>query len=66
MEENITFLLDEGVGEEYLDLYQLQSELNDIEIDSIKKCSGIQDDDIFLEMKNYELNFTVKQLMLIC
>jgi hypothetical protein len=62
----ITFLLDEGVGEEYLDLYQLQSELNDIEIDSIKKCSGIQDDDIFLEMKNYELNFTVKQLILIC
>jgi hypothetical protein len=66
MEENITFLLDEGVGEEYLDLYQLQSELNDIEIDSMKKCSGIQDDELFLEMKNYELNFTVKQLMLIC
>jgi hypothetical protein len=32
----------------------------------MKKCSGIQDEDIFLEMKNYELNFTVKQLMLIC
>lgn len=66
MDENITFLLDEDVGEEYIDLYQLQSELNDIEIDSMKKCSGIQDDDIFLEMKNYELNFTVKQLTLIC
>ena len=66
MDENITFLLDEDVGEEYIDLYQLQSELNDIEIDSMKKCSGIQDDDIFFEMKNYELNFTVKQLTLIC
>ena len=66
-EENITFFLNDGTecDDELMDLYKLQNELNDIEIygSSGKQPDG---DDIFLEMKDYEMNYTVKQLMLIC
>jgi len=58
--ENITFFLDEEKIDECLDLNALESQLNEIDM------STMQDDDIFVEMKNYELNFNVKQLMLIC
>lgn len=58
--ENITFFLDEDYGDEFLDLNALEKELNEIDMTSI------QNDDVFIEIKNYELNFNVKQLMLIC
>jgi hypothetical protein len=58
--ENITFFLDEEKIDECLDLNALESQLNEIDM------STMQDDDIFVEMKNYDLNFNVKQLMLIC
>ena len=68
-EENITFFLNEetdttpDIGADCLDFYKLQSELNDIEI-----YGGTlsQSDEIFLEMKDYEMNYNVKQLLLIC
>jgi len=58
-QENITFFLNDEMNDEYLDLCKLQNELNDMEFNA-------QTDEIFIEMKNYELNFNVKQLMLIC
>lgn len=64
-EENITFFLNDDAGcddDELMDLYKLQNELNELEIYG-KQPDG---DDIFLEMKDYEMNYTVKQLMLIC
>jgi len=60
MTENITFFLDDDQFDNCLDLNALESQLNEIDM------STMQDDDIFVEMKNYELNFNVKQLMLIC
>jgi len=60
MSENITFFLDDEQIDDCLDLNALESQLNELDM------SNIQNDDIFIEMKNYELNFNVKQLMLIC
>lgn len=66
-EENITFFLNDEMvcddDDELTDLYKLQNELNEIEIYG---NSGDESDDIFLEMKDYEMNYNVKQLMLIC
>jgi hypothetical protein len=59
-DENITFFLNDDENDDFLDLNALETELNGMEL------SSIQEDDIFIEMKNYELNFNVKQLMLIC
>lgn len=60
-DENITIFLNEDGGEDLLDLCKLQDELNNMEFNNDPMC-----DDVFMEMKNYELNFNVKQLMLIC
>ena len=59
-DENITFFLNDEETDDFLDLNALESELNGMEL------SSIQEDELFIEMKNYELNFNVKQLMLIC
>jgi hypothetical protein len=59
-DENITFFLNDDENDDFLDLNALESELNGMEL------SIIQEDELFIEMKNYELNFNVKQLMLIC
>ena len=62
--ENITFFLDDENlyfdSEDDIDIAKLQNELNNVDI------SSIQDDDVYLIMKDYELNFNVKQLLLIC
>jgi hypothetical protein len=58
--ENITFFLNDEQTDDFLDLNALETELNGMNL------SNIQEDDIFIEMKNYEINFNVKQLMLIC
>ena len=60
MSENITFFLDDEQIDDCLDLNALENQLNQLNM------SNVQEDDIFIEMKNYELNFNVKQLMLIC
>lgn len=59
-DENITFFLNDELNDNFLDLNALESELNEIDM------STMQHDDVFVEVKNYELNFNVKQLMLIC
>ena len=59
-DENITFFLNDEDGDNFLDFNALETELNEINM------STIQHDDVFIEMKNYELNFNVKQLLLIC
>jgi len=66
-EENITFFLNDGseCDEDLMDLYKLQNELNEIEIYG-NSNQETESDDIFLEMKDYEMNYNVKQLMLIC
>jgi len=66
-EENITFFLNDGseCDEDLMDLYKLQNELNEIEIYGTSN-QETESDDIFLEMKDYEMNYNVKQLMLIC
>ena len=71
--ENISFLLnDDNIDKdssmndcELLELYKLQSELNDYETGS-NYFGNDNADDIFTQMKLYELNYNVKQLMLIC
>ena len=73
--ENISFLLnDDNIDKdssmndcELLELYKLQSELNDYETGvSYFGNESENTDDIFTQMKLYELNYNVKQLMLIC
>ena len=73
--ENISFLLnddnfnkDSYTNEcELLELYKLQSELNDYETGvNYFGNESENTDDIFTQMKLYELNYNVKQLMLIC
>jgi hypothetical protein len=59
-DENITFFLNYEETDDFLDLNALETELNGMEL------SSIQEDELFIEMKNYELNFNVKHLMLIC
>jgi hypothetical protein len=59
--ENITIFLNEDFQDNCLDLCKLENDLNEIEI-----INNTQNDYIFTEIKNYELNFSVKQLMLIC
>jgi len=65
--ENITFFLNDGAecDAELMDLYKLQNELNELDIYG-NSCQEPDSDDIFLEMKDYEMNYNVKQLLLIC
>jgi hypothetical protein len=62
--ENITFFLNDEPAyfdsEDDIDIAKLQNDLNNVNI------SSIQDDEVYLIMKDYELNFNVKQLLLIC
>jgi hypothetical protein len=60
--ENITFFLDDEDINDCLDLSELETQLNELNMSNIQA----DDNDIFIEIKNYELNFNVKQLMLIC
>ena len=68
--ENITFNMD--IGREYesnIDLSDIMSQLDNINFLSNNTNSDIyttKDDKIFSEIKNYELNYTVKQLSFIC
>jgi hypothetical protein len=66
--ENITFFLNDKTecDDDLIDLYKLQNDLNDIEIYGQHPVPANESDDIFLQMKDYEINYTVKQLMLIC
>ena len=64
--ENITFLLEDADALEedcdIIDLHALQNQLNNFDID----FNSIQDAKVFMDMKDYEMNYNVKQLCLIC
>jgi hypothetical protein len=72
--ENITFILNDDNNEleysmddsELLELYKLQSELNDYETGANYNSDSENVDDIFTQMKLYDLNYNIKQLLIIC
>jgi hypothetical protein len=75
--ENITFVLNDDNNEiessmndsELLELYKLQNELNDYEAGLNYFGDEIESenvDDIFTQMKLYDLNYNIKQLLIIC
>ena len=73
--ENITFVLNDDNNEleysmddsELLELYKLQSELNDYETGTNYFANESENvDDIFTQMKLYDLNYNIKQLLIIC
>uniref|UniRef100_A0A6C0B1E9 Uncharacterized protein n=1 Tax=viral metagenome TaxID=1070528 RepID=A0A6C0B1E9_9ZZZZ len=63
--ENITYFVDEGdlQREQYIDLATLQNELEET---SISMPNNNDVDTIFFMMKDYEDNYSVKQLLVIC
>lgn len=72
--DNITFNMDigDGIYDSNIDLSNMMSQLDNINfllnnnnIDTDSK-TNTKDDKIFSEIKNYELNYTVKQLSFIC
>jgi len=64
-EENITFFFDEGDlhREHYIDLATLQDEIDNISIQEDDDC---EKDVMFIMANDYELNYTIKQLQVIC
>jgi hypothetical protein len=73
--ENITVVFNDDNNEiessmndsQLLELYKLQNELNDYEAGLNYFGDESENvDDIFTQMKLYDLNYNVKQLMLIC
>lgn len=60
MAEHITYQLDEFIPEDTV--LDVDNFLQDFE----NSNSFLQDDEFFVEMKDYDLNYNVKQLMLIC
>lgn len=65
--ENVLFYLNEGGVENNLDIAFFLQEFHNLECGhDLNKSIGVLDDEIFTQMKNYELNFNVKQLLLIC
>ena len=65
MTENITYYLDDKEdSESNLDLNDLINEFEQMNsVNSINYCDKDQE---MSEMKNYEINYTIKQLFLIC
>jgi hypothetical protein len=72
-DENITYeFRDDNLSNE--SLCEIEKLLNDFEqiniinstIDNTSNRMCIEDDDMYTEMINYDMNYTVKQLLLIC
>ena len=73
--ENITYFFDENdlQREHYIDLALLQHEMdcislkNEHEHDNEEECNENEGEDaVFLMMKDYELNYSIKQMLIIC
>jgi hypothetical protein len=68
--ENITYeFKDENLNENMCEIEKLLSDFEQITyIDTIDNNNRIciEDDDMYTEMVNYDMNYTVKQLLLIC
>jgi hypothetical protein len=67
-EENISYYVDDANLEDSEDLnLELAELLKDFEkLDNKNKSDWFNEDEIMSEIKNYELNFTIKQLLIIC
>jgi hypothetical protein len=67
-DENITYYVDDGNLDDSDDLnLELAELLNDFEqINNANKTDLLNEDEIITEIQNYELNFTIKQLLVIC
>ena len=63
--DNITYSLDEYNGNDDMNNIELEKLLNDFE--NIKNdFDNTDDDELYSEMINYDSNYNVKQLLLIC
>ena len=70
--ENITYEFKDEISNE--NLCEIEKLLSDFEqinyintaIDSNSNRICVEDDDMYTEMVNYDMNYTVKQLLLIC
>jgi len=67
-DENITYYVDDGNLDDSDDLnLELTELLNNFEqINNANKTDLLNEDEIITEIQNYELNFTIKQLLVIC
>ena len=67
-DENITYYVDDGNLDDSDDLnLELAELLNNFEqINNANKTDLLNEDEIITEIQNYELNFTIKQLLVIC
>ena len=67
-DENITYCVDDGNLDDSYELnLELAELLNDFEqINNANKTDLLNEDEIITEIQNYELNFTIKQLLVIC
>jgi hypothetical protein len=71
MTENITYCFNEQIDNDEnnnnsTDLYNLLNDFEQLGLDQKYTQEYTQEDNIMSELKNYELNFTIKQLLLIC
>jgi hypothetical protein len=68
--ENITYeFKDENLNENLCEIEKLLSDFEQISyIDTMDNSNRIciEDDEMYTEMVNYDMNYTVKQLLLIC
>ena len=68
--ENITCeFTDDNTNESLCEIEKLLSDFEQINITTIMDSNNrvcIDDDDMYTEMVNYDMNYTVKQLVLIC
>ena len=67
-DENITYCVDDGnlddSDELNMELAELLSEFE--QINNANKTDLLNEDEIITEIQNYELNYTIKQLLVIC
>ena len=61
MNENITYDVDDPCSKSIVDLDHFL-----MEFETLKHSEKTDDDGVFAEIKNYDLNYNVKQLLLIC
>ena len=71
MNENITFFIDDennnNENEKQLNMNEISMNLNEIlKLDYEIKNKNANDNDLYVELIHYDLNYTVKQLLLIC
>lgn len=57
MDEHITYDVDEITNGNVIDIDHFLSDFEKLQV---------QDDEVFVEIKNYDLNYNIKQLLVIC